>query len=52
MILPWWLPTDMVDAINQLATQTGQPCTQEPGVLYRSALEGLSVALPILLGDA
>ena len=36
-------PTDMVDAINQLAKQTGQPCTEEPGVLYRSALEGLAL---------
>lgn len=43
-------PTDMVDAINQLATQTGQPCTQEPGVLYRSALEGLALRYRSCLG--
>ena len=30
----------------------GSTCTQEPGVLYRSALEGLAAAVSILLGDA
>ena len=48
MILPWWRP-HTVDAINQLATQTGQP--QDLGALPFSFRRS-SVALPILLGDA
>jgi len=43
-------PDDMVDAINALAMKTGQSATEEPGVLYRAALEGLALRYRACLG--
>ena len=43
-------PVDMVDAINELATKTGQATASGPGVLYRAALEGLALRYRVCLG--
>ena len=43
-------PDDMIEAINQYASRTGQATTDEPGVLYRAALEGLALRYRMCLG--
>ena len=50
MLKTFVAPTDMVDAINAYAKNTGQSEPESRGELYRAALEGLAPALPSLLG--
>ncbi len=42
-------PDDMVDALHQYASRTGQEVPKESGVLYRAALEGLALRYRICL---
>ncbi|WP_182867102.1 rhamnulokinase [Rhodopirellula sp. JC639] len=43
-------PTDMLDAIDAFAEETGQGKPQSDGVYYRAALEGLALRYRVCLG--
>jgi rhamnulokinase len=44
-------PADMVVAIEEFATRTGQPAPRDNGVLYRAALEGLALRYRVCLSS-
>ncbi len=44
-------PADMVTAIEEYATRTGQPKPTDTAVLYRAALEGLALRYRVCLGS-
>ncbi|MCS7470651.1 rhamnulokinase [Stieleria sp. ICT_E10.1] len=43
-------PTDMLDAIEEFATKTGQPKPDSEGGYYRASLEGLALRYRVCLG--